>query len=170
MISEYKLTSIKEIQSKSSLKEFDCEVDALNTFLSGYAMKNDQLGIGKTFVAVNPEGKIGGYFTLATAQISFQEIPDEYKVRLPKYPIPAIRIARLAVNKESKGKGLGKELLKQAFLKILQVFDITGIYFILVDAKETSRSFYEHYGFIKLNDKDLSYFMLIDTVRRAIEE
>lgn len=170
MISEYKLLSIKEIQSKSLLKKFDCEVESLNTFLSGYALKNDQLGIGKTFVAVNPEGKIGGYFTLAIAQISFQEIPDEYKIRLPKYPVPAIRIARLAVNKDMKGKGLGKDLLKQAFLKIVQVSDITGVYFILVDAKESSKTFYEHYGFIKLNDNELSYFMLVDTVKKAIEE
>lgn len=68
-----------------------------------------------------------------------------------------------------KGKGLGKDLLKQAFLKIVQVSDITGVYFILVDAKETSKTFYEHYGFIKLNDNELSYFMLVDTVKRAIE-
>ena len=169
MISEYKLVSIKDIQSKSSLKKFDCEVEPLNTFLSGYALKNDELGIGKTFVAVNDDGKICGYFTLSTARISYKEIPDEYKVRLPKYPIPAIRIARLAVSKDMKGKGLGKALLKQAFMKIVQVSDITGVYFILVDAKETSKTFYEHYGFIKLNDNELCYFMLVETVKRAIE-
>ena len=169
MISEYKLVSIKEIKSKSLLKKFDCEVEPLNTFLSGHALKNDELGIGKTFVAVNDDGKICGYFTLSTARISYKEIPDEYKVRLPKYPIPAIRIARLAVSKDMKGKGLGKALLKQAFMKIVQVSDITGVYFILVDAKETSKTFYEHYGFIKLNDNELCYFMLVDTVKRAIE-
>ena len=169
MISEYKLVSIKEIKSKSLLKKFDCEVEPFNTFLSGYALKNDELGIGKTFVAVNDDGKICGYFTLSTARISYKEIPDEYKVRLPKYPIPAIRIARLAVSKDMKGKGLGKALLKQAFMKIVQVSDITGVYFILVEAKETSKTFYEHYGFIKLNDDELCYFMLVDTVKRAIE-
>lgn len=169
MISEYKLVSIKEIKSKSLLKKFDCEVEPLNTFLSGHALKNDELGIGKTFVAVNDDGKICGYFTLSTAQISYKEIPDEYKVRLPKYPIPAIRIARLAVSKDMKGKGLGKDFLKQAFMKIVHVSDITGVYFILVDAKETSKTFYEHYGFIKLNDNELCYFILVDTVKRAIE-
>ena len=169
MISEYKLVYIKEIQSKSLLKKFDCEVEPLNTFLSAYALKSDELGIGKTFVAVSDDGKICGYFTLSTARISYKEIPDEYKVRLPKYPILAIRIARLVVSKEIKGKGLGKALLKQAFMKIVQVSDITGVYFILVDAKETSKTFYEHYGFINLNDNELCYFMLVDTVKRAIE-
>lgn len=162
----FKLVSVKDVQ-KSKLKSFDCEIEVLNEFLSRYSQKNDSLGISKTFVAFDENEKIVGYFTLATAQISFEEIPDEYKGKLPKYPIPALRIARLAVDKEMKGKGVGKWLLKQIFIKILQVAEITGLYFILVDAKETSKTFYEHYGFIKLNDKELSYFLLVETVRKA---
>lgn len=168
MIYEYKLVSIKVIQQKSILKNFDCEIDALNEFLSKYALKNDQLGIGKTFVALDHQDKIVGYFTLATAQVAYQEIPDDYRGKLPKYPIPALRIARLAVDKELKEKGIGKWLLAQAFVKIIQVADVTGIYFIIVDAKESSKSFYEHYGFIRFNDKNLTYFILLDTVRKAI--
>jgi GNAT superfamily N-acetyltransferase len=169
MNEEYKLVSIKDIQQKSRLKSFDCEIDVLNEFLSKYAQKNDKLGIGKTFIALNQQDKIVGYFTLATAQVAYQEIPDDYRGKLPKYPIPALRIARLAVDKELEGKGVGKWLLAQAFIKIIQVADVTGIYFIIVDAKETSKSFYEHYGFIKFKDVDLTYFILVDTVRKAIQ-
>ena len=39
MIKDYELVSIKNIQSKSSIKKIDCEVEALNTFLAGYAPK-----------------------------------------------------------------------------------------------------------------------------------
>lgn len=87
---------------------------------------------------------------------------------MPKYPIPALRIARLAVNKELQGNGIGKWLLSQVFIKAVQVADITGLYLIIVDAKETSKNFYEHYGFQKFMDEDLSYFMLVDTIRKAI--
>lgn len=169
MNGEYTLISIKDIRQKTSLKNFDCENQALNEFLSKYALKNDQLGIGKTFVALSPQEKIVGYFTLATAQVAYREIPDNYRVKLPKYPISALRIARLAVNKELKGKGIGKWLLAQAFIKVSHVADVTGIYFIIIDAKETSKSFYEHYGFIKFNDEDLTYFILVDTVRKAMQ-
>ena len=168
MSGDYKLVSIKNIQQKSQLKKFNCDIDALNEFLSRYALKNDQLGIGKTFVALDHQDKIVGYFTLATAQVAYQEIPDDYRGKLPKYPIPALRIARLAVDKELKEKGIGKWLLAQAFVKIIQVADVTGIYFIIVDAKESSKSFCEHYGFIRFNDKNLTYFILVDTVRKAI--
>ncbi len=169
MTSGLRLVSVKEISPKSVLKKFDCEVEALNEFLSRYALKNDELGIGKTFVALNENNQIAGYFTLATAQVAYQEIPDDFKEKLPKYPIPALRIARLAVNKDLKGKGIGKWLLAQAFIKAIHVADVTGLYFIIVDAKETSKSFYEHYGFHKFFDEDLSYFILVDTVRKAMQ-
>ena len=168
MINDLRLISIKEVNPKSALKQFDCEIDALNEFLSRYAVKNNELGIGKTFVAVDSKNRVVGYFTLETAQVAYQEIPSEYKGKLPKYPIPTLRIARLAVSKEMKGKGVGKWLLSQAFLKIIQVADITGLYLIIVDAKETSKGFYEHYGFQKFLDINLSYFILVDTVRKAI--
>lgn len=168
MISGYRLVSIKEIRSKTVLKKFNCGTEVLNSFLVRYALKNDELGIGRTFIALDDDDQISGYLTLATAQVAYKEIPEDYKVKLPKYPIPALRIARLAVSKDLQGKGIGKWLLAQAFTKIIQVADVTGLYFIIVDAKETSKSFYEHYGFQKFIDEDLFYFMLVDTVRKAI--
>ena len=164
----FKLAAIKDVP-KAKLKKFDCGTEVLNEFLSQYSFKNDILGIGKTFVAFNKNEDVIGYFTLAAAQVLFEDIPDNYRAKLPRYPIPALRIARLAVGKNLQGKGIGKWLLTQAFIKIIHVAEITGLYFIIVDAKETSKSFYEHYGFIKFNDKEFSYFLTVDTVRKAME-
>ena len=165
-----KLISIKEIDSKQILKNFDCGVDALNSFLSKYALKNDSLGIGKTFVAVTKEKIIAGYFTLATAQLAFQELSMDYQSKLPKYPVPSLRIARLAVDIKYQKKGIGKWLLANAFRKIITVSEITGLKFIIVDAKESSKSFYERYGFQKLHDKALCYFIPIETVKAALAD
>ena len=164
----FKLVAIKDVP-KAKLKKFDCGTEVLNEFLSRYSFKNDILGIGKTFVAFNKNEDVVGYFTLAAAQVLFEDSPDNYRAKLPRYPIPALRIARLAVGKNLQGKGIGKWLLTQAFIKIIHVAEITGLYFIIVDAKETSKSFYEHYGFIKFNDKEFSYFLTVDTVRKAME-
>ena len=165
----FALISIKDVLPKSKLKKFDCGIKELNEFFSRYSLKNDILGIGKTFVAYDENENIAGYFTLATAQVVFEDIPYEYRDKLPKYPIPSLRIARLAVSKDFQGKGIGKWLLKQALIKIIQVAEITGLYFIIVDAKESSKSFYEHYGFIKFKDKELSYFLTVETVRKALD-
>lgn len=169
MISGYRLVSIKEIESKTALKKFDCDIEVLNTFLARYALKNDELGIGRTFVALDDDNQIAGYFTLATAQVAYDEIPEDYKSKLPKYPVPALRIARLAVSKDLQGKGTGKWLLGQAFIKVIRVADVTGLYLIIADAKESSKTFYEHYGFQNFMDEELTYFILVDTVRKAVQ-
>lgn len=162
-----KLFPIKDFHSKQSLKDFDCGNEALNEFLSRYALKNDKLGIGKTFLGVDEKNQISGYFTLSAAQIAFETVPESFQARLPKYPIPAIRIARLAVDKKLQGKGVGKWLLKESFKKIIAVAEIVGLKFIIVDAKETSKTFYEQYGFIKFNGQNLGYFLPVETVRNA---
>ena len=161
------IESVKNIHPQSLLKNFDCGVEVMNHYLARYATKNDALGIGKTFVTLS-DGKVAGYFTLAAAQIAFADVPAEHREKLPKYPVPALRIARLVVDKSFQGKGFGKRLLKQAFLKIIQVAEVTGLYFIIVDAKESSKSFYERYGFIRLQEKELTYFIPVETVRSAV--
>ena len=165
MISFFSLKPIRE-HSKSALKNFDCGVEELNIYLTRYALKNDALGIGKTFVATDAEGSVVGYFTLSTAQVAFEEIPALSVKKYPRYPLPALRLSRLAVKKEYQKKGFGAWLLKQAFIKILNAAEIAGICLILVDAKESAVSFYEHFGFMKL--RNLTYYILVDTVRQAI--
>ena len=167
MKKELVLVSIKKVQ-KASLKSFDCGVAVLNEFLSRYAAKNDTLGIGKTFVALNDDKNIVGYFTLATAQIAFEKIPEDSKKNLPRYLIPALRIARLAVSQSVQGNGVGKWLLSQAFIKAVQVSDLAGLYFVIVDAKETPKSFYERYGFKKIPGAGLTYLLAIETIKAAI--
>lgn len=165
MISFFSLKPIRE-HSKSALKNFDCGVEELNIYLTRYALKNDALGIGKTFVATDAEGSVVGYFTLSTAQVAFEEIPALSVKKYPRYPLPALRLSRLAVKKEYQKKGFGAWLLKQAFIKILNAAEIAGICLILVDAKETAVPFYEHFGFIKL--RNMTFFIPVDTVRQAL--
>ncbi len=70
MTSELKLVSVKEISPKSALKKFNCEVEALNEFLSRYALKNDEFGIGKTFVALDENNQIAFYIGNGTSCVS----------------------------------------------------------------------------------------------------
>lgn len=164
-----KLVSITKLSSKSELKKFDCGTEPLNIYLSRFALKNDSLGIGKTFLALTDENKIAGYITLSTAQILYEQLPSDFSNKIPKYPIPSLRIGRLAVSKNFQKKGIGKWLLKQAFLKALQIAELTGLFVIVVDAKEESKSFYEQFGFIPLTENGSTYFLLMDTVRKAIQ-
>ena len=82
--------------------------------------------------------------------------------------IPCIRIARLAVDLKYQRNGNGTFLLRDALLRIVNLSYQTGVYFLIFDAKETSKDFYEHYGFIKLNNVELTYLLPIETIKKAI--
>ena len=161
-----KIISINGIVQEQ-LKDFSCGNKDLDNFLKKFALRNDQNGYGKTFI-LEDKNEIIGFFTLCSSSIRFEELPLKQSVSLPKYPVPCIRIARLAVNKIYQGKGYGRELLKQAFLRILSASSTIGIRLIVVDAKETSASFYEKYGFERLNSNGMTYYLLLDTLISAI--
>lgn len=58
--------------------------------------------------------------SLSAGQITFSELPDQQKTKLPKYPVPIIRAGRLAVDKNYQGQSTGKFLLYDAFRHILK--------------------------------------------------
>lgn len=149
------------------LEQFDCGVEPLNSFLKKYALKNDINNIGKTFV--NTDGtKVVGFVTLCSAQLAFEQMPKTYKTSNPKYPVPCIRIARLAVDVNVQKCGNGRKLLAFAIKKALLASINVGIKGIVVDAKESSKAFYEQYGFVLLPNMGLTYFLPIESVINSL--
>lgn len=161
-----RVISIQQLDT-NVLISFSCGVKELDVYFKKYALNNENNGYGKTFVLEDNE-VILGFFTLCTASIKFDEYPVNSSSKMPKYPIPCVRIARLAVNKNYQGRGYGRELLKQAFIRILSVEKTIGLRLVIVDAKSSSASFYEKYGFQKLSEDSFCYYMNLETLKMAI--
>ncbi len=154
-------------------KSFDCGVGELNVFLKQHANQNQSKNISRTYVAVvavsveNPK-KIYGYYTLSAGHIQCDQLPEAVKSKLPKYSIPIARLGRLAVDKGSKGQGVGGFLLHDALSNVLNVADKMGVFAVVVDAKNTdAKAFYKHYGFTALQESELTLFLTIDTIKSA---
>ena len=157
--------SILSFETSFQFRLFDCGEANLNKYIRTHALLNDKNNLSKTFILLEDDSVIG-FVTLCNAQIEFKDMPLDYQNNMPRYPVPAIRIARLAIDKQYQHKGYGKKLLAFAFKKIVQVSQSTGIKVVLVDAKEESKAFYEKYGFIKLNNN--TYIMAIETIINAL--
>lgn len=150
-------------------EEFDCGIEALNEYLRRFAQQNHERNIARTFVAVDAGNRIWGYYSLSSASIEFEALPPEAVRRLPKYPVPAVRLARLAVDRGMRGSGLGGRLLVDALRRALSVSAEIGIKVVLVDAKNReARGFYRHYGFLELRDQSMKLFLPIETVRAVL--
>ncbi len=119
----------------------------LDRFLHKFASQNQfELHIGTTYVAVS-EGKLLGFVTLSATSITIEHLPKSARKRLPRYPLPALRLARLAVARTSQGQGIGKQLLRATFQIAHEMADRTGCVAVVVDAKANAVSFYEQFGF-----------------------
>ena len=72
------------------------------------------------------------------------------------YPhYPAVKIARLAVNKELRGAGIGYQLTVLAIGIIkTQICPHVGCRFIVLDAKQNSIDFYKRQGFTLLDSEE----------------
>lgn len=120
---------------------------ALDLFFERYAGQNQfRLGIGTTYVAVDGV-RIVGYMTVAGSAIHAAEIPSTLRKRLPAYPLPVLRLARLAVHQDVQNQGIGGALLRHACaLADAQARDV-GCIGIVADAKAGAGRFYERFGF-----------------------
>ncbi|HAX78660.1 MAG TPA: GNAT family N-acetyltransferase [Cyanobacteria bacterium UBA11372] len=151
---------------------FDCGVPELNEYLKKYARQNDRRGIAKTFVAI-PEGgngDVAGYYSVSMAEIKRESLPENYRRGLPRYPVPAMRLGKLAVAVSMQGRGLGKKLLINCFEKSLRLSEEVGIFAVVVDAKDLqAKNFYLKYGFVTLEDDEFSLFIPLATIIKVLE-
>ncbi len=76
--------------------------------------------------------------------------PTTQAVRLPRYPLPALRLARLAVDQAWQGGGLGSRLVAYALAIALQLSSTAGCVGVVVDALPGSVGFYAALGFSEL--------------------
>jgi predicted GNAT family N-acyltransferase len=148
---------------------FDCGVGALNRFIQKQASQLQAKNISQTYVAINKNDgsalkTIEGYFSLSSGEIHCDELPPELNSKLPRYPIPIVRIGRLAVDIKAQRQGVGGFLLYRALLKILNISEQMGIYAVVVDAKKQSKSFYLSYGFSPLQDAPDTLFLPVKTI------
>ena len=98
-------------------------------------------------------------------------MPERISKGLAKHPIPVILLARLAVDKDEEGTGLGKALLEDALTRIAQAADIVGARAVLVHAiDDEARSFYQHFEFEPSPVHDLQLMLLMKDLRKALEE
>lgn len=157
---------LDKLQDRDS---FDCEVEPLNYYLKKYAFQNQKRDAARTYVITNEENQIIGYYTLVFGSVSMEETTPDISAGLGKYPIPIILLARLAIDKTQKGKGLGRSLMKDALLRAVRASEIAGLRAFLVHAKdESAKTFYEKLGFQPSPHNEFHLFLKMSDIRRSM--
>jgi ribosomal protein S18 acetylase RimI-like enzyme len=126
--------------------------------------------IANCFVAVEAiTSTIAAGYTISAASIPLVDLPLDETKRLPRYPtVPAIRIGRLAVDKNFQGRGLGAALLADAAARALKA-DAAALT-LLVDAKnDQAVAFYQRFGFRALASQPRTLFLPLATAQRIFD-
>ncbi len=135
---------IRALEPKDNRKSFDCGDEALNLYFHQYAGQNQfRHHVGVSYVAVADQNVLG-FATVTPATLDATGLPGK---RLPNFPIPVLRIARLAVDRRFKREGVGKALLRFCFSLAWQMQREYGCVGVLVDAKPDAAPFYSRLGF-----------------------
>lgn len=144
---------------------FDCGVLALNRYLREQVSQDIRRRVAACFVALDDSQRIAAYYTLASASVPLTGLPDDLRRKLPRYgAIPAIRMGRLAVDREFKGRGLGSALLVNALRRAVAA-EIPGAVMVVEAKDPQAAAFYRHHGFIDLQDAPLTLFLPLSSLR-----
>jgi GNAT superfamily N-acetyltransferase len=162
--------SVEPLARHHERSGFSCGKPPLDEFLRTLVSQYEKRQLGRTYVAVFPgTAKVAGYYTLASGAIPFQNLPPAAAKKLPRHPVPAVILARLAVDTAAQGQGLGETLLIDALRCTLGLSAALGIHAVGVDAIDAqAQAFYEKYGFTPLPDQPLRLYLPVATIHRAI--
>jgi GNAT superfamily N-acetyltransferase len=159
------------LDASHNTHDFDCGVESLNRWLEKHAAQAGTAGSARTFVVHdNEQDRVVGFHALTAASVTHAEATPRAARGMPRHPIPATLLARLAVDMTVQGRGVGAWLLRDAMLRALNAAESVGIRALLVHAiDEQARAFYTRHGFEPSPTDPLNLQMLIKDVRAAVD-
>jgi len=157
---------IEKLARAHHVDSFASGSEPLDTFLVRYALLGQLANTSQTYLALAGD-RVVGYYTLVFGQVARDTASPRVAKGLPRYPVPVMVLARLAVASDMQRQGIGSGMLKDAVLRTLQAADIAGLRALVAHAKdESAREFYERFDFVPSPSDPLHLFVLIkDLVR-----
>ena len=150
---------------------FSCGAAELDRYLREHASQDIKQDVARVFMAVRPETTaICGYYSLSATSFQREELPAEQARKLPRYPVPAVLLGRLAVDRDVQGSGLGEFLLMNAIYRTLLATQVMAVHAMVVVAKDAAAAkFYRKYGLIDFPNNTQRLFLPMATMRQLQE-
>ncbi len=169
------IRALRETDDRSRFRSGDPDLDR---FFHKFAGQNQfRHYVGVTYVAVDG-GRVLGFATVAPGHIEIDGLPAAARRKLPRYPLPVLRLARFAVDQSIQGQGLGGLLLRFVLQLARRMAGDYGCVGIVVDAKSDAHDFYRKYGFIAVEavegrsdarPQPVPMFLAMRVIKAAVE-
>ncbi len=146
---DFSKVRIEGLSREYDLSTFDCGDTDLNDFIKNDAFVYLEKKLATTILFFYQE-KIIGFVSIAADSLKLNlEEKEVYNIHQKKLEdIPAVKLARLAVNKTFQEQGIGTNILKWTIGYALECSDKVAIRFITVDAYNDKVNFYQRFNFL----------------------
>jgi GNAT superfamily N-acetyltransferase len=141
----FRLERLAREHPRNRFRSDDPKVDG---WLATTALQHQEKHLSVTKVLLDDSDLIAGYYTLATGQVDFGDLPAGLSRRLPRRALPVAVLAWLGVDESRQGQGLGRLLLAQALRDCHEAGETFAFVAVILDCtSDRAKSFYEHWDF-----------------------
>jgi GNAT superfamily N-acetyltransferase len=166
---EVTLRAPEPLAAQHRLEGFDCGKRALNDWLLRHARQAQGSGSAKTFVVAEDDDRVAGYFSLTVGQVDSVEAPERIRKGMGQYPVPVVILARLAVSREHRGRGIGVGMLQAAIRRTLVIAEQAGVRAMLTHPiDEDAAGFYTRFGFITSPLSEQQLLILLKDAKKVV--
>lgn len=164
------LTAPRKLTKADIREGFESGAADLDQWFVKYAWENQAANNATTYVITN-DVRVVAYYSIAMAAIEKATAPADILKGSRPASIPCILLARLAVDRQWAGQGLGWELLRDALLRSVGLSKSIGAAAVLIHCRdENARAFYLANGdFISSPVDDLHLIAPMKALRSYVD-
>lgn len=161
---------VRKLAATDKTDAFDCGQTALDQYLQRFALVNQKADSAQTYVCCQ-QGVVVGFYSLAVGSVEPASAALRVLKGMARHPVPVMILARLAVDRQYQGCGLGRALLKDALLRTAQAAEIAGIRALLVHAKDdAAQRWYLNWEFEPSPSDPLHLFLLLKDLKALLRQ
>lgn len=141
----------EKLKREHPRRNFTCGRPEVDNWLRKNAWQHQKKHLSVTNVLVDNSFEIAGYYTLATGQVDFGDLPVEVSKTLPRRALPVAVLAWLGVSSNHQGRGVGQLLLAQALRDCYEAGSTFAFVAVVLDClDDAAKAFYRKWDFEEL--------------------
>jgi GNAT superfamily N-acetyltransferase len=161
---------LEHLRSDHPRRQFRCGEEKVDDWLATKALQHYEKHLSVTKILLDETGAIAGYYTLATGQVDFGDLPTEVSKRLPRRLLPVAVLAWLGVSTAHQGRGRGRLLLAQALRDCYEAGKTFAFVAVILDClNDAAKEFYGQWDFKELPGHPYRLFLGANRLAAMIE-
>lgn len=166
--SGFRLEPLRREHPRGSFRSGQEKVD---DWLATKALQHQEKHLSATQVLLEETGAIVGYYTLATGQVDFRDLPAEEVKHLPRRLLPVAVLAWLGVSRKHQGQGLGRLLMAYALRDCYQAGKTFAFIAVVLDCiDDTAKAFFQHWDFEEMPERPYRLFLSAKRLEVMMQE